>query len=167
MQGTSYSILQGAVIDEYGTMVEWRLAGESQRQSERNLLNCIWGSHGCDSGHYRRLGCNAVQLGERPMFRRKIPLPSPGLNNKPSKKRARSKYQAEWCKPCFLLVSCLASTLKTEAYVPPKRWTLSELNGVKPRRPYSLIYSTVTPSVLDFTLWPRTEPETTRREAGV
>jgi hypothetical protein len=40
LRGQGYLTPQGAVVDGYGTMVEWWLKGENQRTLEQNLLQC-------------------------------------------------------------------------------------------------------------------------------
>jgi hypothetical protein len=51
LSGQDYRTPQGVVINEYEAMVEWLLAGENPRNSDRNLLrtyttNLIWSRPG-------------------------------------------------------------------------------------------------------------------------
>jgi hypothetical protein len=101
-------------------------AGASDREASVIIVNftefkkyCeIWGSHSGGYEEFHLLGYNALySVQSQLMFRRNMSPPSSGLNNKPSKKPAWSRQQAE--------LGSLEATYSSEMSVDFQRTTRS------------------------------------------
>jgi hypothetical protein len=53
LPGQDYDTLQGALIDGYGVMVKWWLAGENWTNSQKNMYKCHLVSQKCDMESHR------------------------------------------------------------------------------------------------------------------